>query len=150
ALQRIFPSLDDKQCKAISDGAFSTLKNNGMHMDRDGWMVAEEVVLQSAKAVDQQNAMQRGTAPSGWMNATGAPAMGPAYIGQNQIPLPPAMMPGQVGYMPRNDFAVTGYNPYQYPMAMPPLMPGYGQMPGMPGYETAGTKMAKGAGRGLL
>jgi hypothetical protein len=115
-----------------------------MHMDTAGWLVAEPVVLQAAAALDQQNMMANGVAPSGWLNATGIQTMPPAMIGQAQIPLPPSMYAGG-GYMPRNDFGVTGYYPYQYPVGMPPTM-----MPGMMRYEDYGTKAAKGAGRGLI
>src|SRR5262245_50518302 len=109
ALNRIFPSLTDQQCSVLSEQAFAV--GAGLYMNRDRWAMAEDGVLQSAKQLDLDNAVQRGTVPSGW---TGQPASGQLVVGQNQIPLSPAELGG--GYLPRNDYAMTGYYPYQYPL----------------------------------
>jgi hypothetical protein len=122
-LQRVFPGLSDKQCNAIYDQTTSMLQQRGMlnregllgssGIDRNAWAAVEETVLQSANGLMQQNALQTGRVPtSGWLNTTGLPPQSPVYVGQNQIPLPPNLVAGG-GYMPRNDYAVTGYNPYQ-------------------------------------
>ncbi len=144
ALNSNFPDLSDQQAQLLTTGVFARLDQNGAHLDASAWQAVGPALSREAAGLEQSNIVNGG---SGWLNATGLPAVAPMMVGMQQIPLSPAMFPG-AGYMPRNDFAMTGFNPYQYPMNMPPML--NGRMPGMPGYETPIGQAAKGAGRGII
>src|SRR5581483_4501694 len=143
ALGRVFPQLTQGQAEALARDAFDSLPATSQGMDAGSWAKVLPSLMQSAAQIQSNNV----SGTSGWLSATGIAPQVP-LIGQAQIPLAPAILPGAT-YFPRNDLAVTGYNPYQYPLGMPAPMLN-GRMPGMPGYETPIHQAATGAGRGIL